>query len=87
MKLVFQSLDCKFFKYGLAGSAIILTFEILSYSINTVYNANLRSFIIGEEPEFVHSNFDYFDITKEQVIFSKLGVDYNGEDGKIFLHF
>ncbi len=69
-----ESFDGRFFKFGITGSVLIMTFEILSYSIITVYNANLRSFIIGERPLRAYDTVKDMNWAKDQVIYTEGGL-------------
>ncbi len=77
-----EAFDGNFFKFGVAGSCLMLIFELLSYSINNIYNVNLRSFIIGEIPEFVPNDYNEIVLGKENVIFSEHGYKYLSNPGK-----
>ena len=68
-----ESFEGHFFKFGITGSLLIMTFEIVSYTIITVYNANLRSFIIGEKPLPAFDTVEAMDWTTDQVIYTKGG--------------
>ena len=72
-----ESFDAHFFKFGLTGSFTLMIFEILSYTIITVYNANLRSFIIGEEPSFAYNSVDEMNWATDQVIYTEGGIPSN----------
>ncbi len=57
-------------------SISILTFNFLSYSATSIYNANLRSFIIGEIAEFVPSRIEDIKSGQADIIYTDLGLNY-----------
>ncbi len=65
-----------FFKYGLAGYCLMMTFELASYSLNAIYNVNLRAFIIGENPIAVPSSFNELDILTDHVVYTEQGLSF-----------
>ncbi len=72
----------QFFKFGVAGSLLMLVFELVSYSITTVYNANLRAFIIGEIPDFIPNKYSDIAVNRHLVIFSDHGLSFLVNSGK-----
>ncbi len=72
-----EAFSSKFFRFGIAGACLMLTFELLSYSMNTIYNANLRSYIIGEVAKFDPLNdISDLDSRHEKIIYTDLGLNY-----------
>ncbi len=66
-----------FFKFGVAGMCLMLTFELLSFSFMTIYNANLRENIIGEFPSYTPGNtISDLKSNQNKIIYTDLGLNY-----------
>ncbi len=78
-----EALHHKLFKMGRAAIFLTMIFELLSYTIITVYNSNLRAYIIGEVPDVVPTNLEEVPSGHGLVLYTEHGIANIHTEGKV----